>query len=397
MKYSTHLLLLALSSAAFSTAQAANYTVIDLGVGAGYASRATGVNNSGTVVGNIRDDTHADGTTTNSGFRYFYAGGVMETLRYDTPNLTGSSQYGPVLHHQTAAYAINNAGQVAGSIDINGWSALGAAAGSQGPYATIFQPDGSVDFFPGLEGSVSQALAINSAGLIAGTTWPNSVSQAGVPGIVDIDGSWHRIPSTGSYGAAFGMNDLGQTVGANGGFRTFLSTGGTTTLISNTLGGNDLFSATDINNNGVVVGSAGTTGPRHAYTYTESGGMVDLGALLPGYFSEALAINDSGLVVGSGASPNGVRALLWSEATGAVDLNTLLLNSSNLFLVAATAVSENGFIAGYGISSLDGQEHAFLLTPDSITSSVPEAGATACLMFLGLAGLAGVRRKVSRA
>ena len=75
-----------------------------------------------------------------------------------------------------------------------------------------------------------------------------------------------------------------------------------------------------------------------------------------------------------------------------VDLNSLLLNNGNMFLVAATSISENGYIAGYGNSYLDGQVHAFLLAPDTITSSVPEVGSTAGLMVLALIGMMGIQR-----
>lgn len=59
-------------------------------------------------------------------------------------------------------------------------------------------------------------------------------------------------------------------------------------------------------------------------------------------------------------------------------------------MIAATAISENGYIAGYGISSLDGQEHAFLLAPP--TNSAPDTASTMGLMLLALMGLVGVRR-----
>jgi len=70
-----------------------------------------------------------------------------------------------------------------------------------------------------------------------------------------------------------------------------------------TLGGTSSF-ANDINDAGVVVGSAQTSsGQTHAYRWTVNGGMVDLGAL-PGHdYSAAIDVDDAGIVLGvSGVS-----------------------------------------------------------------------------------------------
>jgi MYXO-CTERM domain-containing protein len=406
---------LGLAFAGWATAWATpTYTVIDLGVANGWSSRATGVNDSGVVVGNIFRDQYDDGHgtfTATTAFRYTLASGLLESLRYDTPNTDGADYvavYGDTHHHSTAAYAINNAGQIAGTVD-TGWSANGAQAAGIGPYAALIAPGStSRTIYPGRNESPyngvgsSGALAINSTGQIAGFSVRTAgLSEAEQASILNSSGDWVNVLADRSF--VHGMNDSGQLVGSRW-FDAFISTGGVATSIINTLAADhrrDGLSAWDINNRGIAVGSATPdVGYSQAYRRDTDGTMHSLGSLytdgLGGRTSEALAINDNGLIVGKAYyqgtdAPGGDYAFLYTEADGMINLTSLLSGSSFSKLTAATAISENGYIAGYGISSLDGQEHAFLLAPPT-SSSVPETGATAGLMLLGLAGLAGVRR-----
>lgn len=398
-----------LGSGGFARAQ--GYSVIDLGVATGSSSRATGVNNSGEVVGNIFNDYYGNNTYTNTAFRYSLSGGQMEALRYDTPYTGTVQQYGTTLHHGTTANAINNAGQIAGSVD-TGWTANGAAGFGIGPYAAIIAPGtNSRTIYPGPDqfgngfGS-SNALAINTAGQVAGYSTRDAAHFGDGASILNSNGSWTRLNNYEEY--IYGMNDTGQFVGRGGNTGAFMYSGGVVTEINNTLGGTNgggnPSTARDINNNGIVVGQAYPAfGYAHAYRREVDGTMVDLGSLftdgLGGRASEALTINDNGLIVGTayyqgtnagGDFVYGDYAFLYSEADGMINLTTLLSGSSFSKLTAATAISENGYIAGWGISSLDGQEHAFLLAP-SITAAVPEPS-TMWLMLLGLAGLVSVRR-----
>jgi|GEM_PF-6298877 len=409
---------LALASAGLSTARAGSYTVIDLGVANGWSSRATGVNNSGVVVGNISHDNYDDGfgTYTTTAFRYSYSPtgtGLMESLRYDTPN-DGPAQYGTTLHHTTTANAINNAGQIAGSVD-TGWAANGAQAGGIGPWAAIIAPgSNSRTIYPGRNenpyngNGASQALAINSSGQIAGYTGPTAGNSADEASILNGGGTWDKILERYSY--VFGMNDSGQFVGRGAGVSgdtgAFLYSGGVVASINNTLGASNFSIARDINNNGIVVGRTGINGTYdHAYRRDIDGTMHDLQSNPIHYTSEALAINDGGLIVGTvfgglydahGAwYGQDYRAFLYSQTDGMIDLNTLLSNSSNLTLISATAISENGYIAGYGINRIDGQEHAFLLAPPTTNSSVPDTASTMGLMLLALVGMVGMRRFVA--
>jgi probable HAF family extracellular repeat protein len=82
--------------------------------------------------------------------------------------------------------------------------------------------------------------------------------------------------------------------------------------------------ATGINNAGQVVGYFETNvGTVHAFLWTESGGMQDLGTL-GGGSSLASGINSAGQVVGSANAVSGeTHAFLWTAKAGMQDLGTL--------------------------------------------------------------------------
>ena len=110
-----------------------------------------------------------------------------------------------------------------------------------------------------------------------------------------------------------------------------------------TLGG--LFGdARDINEAGHVVGEASpVTGGDHAFLWTPSGGMVDLGTLGgAGSRSQAEGINDAGQVVGL-VNDGDDRAFYWTAADGMVGLPTLSGIESG-----ARAINNAGQLAGYG-------------------------------------------------
>ncbi len=74
------------------------------------------------------------------------------------------------------------------------------------------------------------------------------------------------------------------------------------------------------------------------------------------------------------------------------DLNSLLPSGSGWNLGGATGINDSGQIVGYGIDN--GQDHAFLLTPQS--SGVPDGGRTLGLLATGLLGLCLFPPKVGR-
>jgi probable HAF family extracellular repeat protein len=114
-----------------------------------------------------------------------------------------------------------------------------------------------------------------------------------------------------------------------------------------------------INSSGAVVGCSDTansegypctgTGPgQHAFYWTKSGGLKDLGTLPGGNISGAIGINDSGQVVGySNTSTNGLSeynftAFEWTSSGGMINLGKLSGGNAS----CAFEITSSGVIAG---------------------------------------------------
>jgi len=141
--------------------------------------------------------------------------------------------------------------------------------------------------------------------------------------------------------AAAAVNDFGQVV-CNSGLLT--DTGDRRAVIYDYLSGeyeilqplgtydaSPFTTGNGINTFGEVVGTTTTRTGRFAYTYTATGGMVNLGSLQAKWYSSALAVNDVGQVVGDvngivNGYANQYIAFLHTPATGMLDLWSLILN-----------------------------------------------------------------------
>jgi probable HAF family extracellular repeat protein len=89
--------------------------------------------------------------------------------------------------------------------------------------------------------------------------------------------------------------------------------------------------------------------------------MTDLGTL-GGSFSDTAGINNRHQIVGTSTLASGQQhAYIFSRAA-MTDLNELIPAGSGWILVAATGINDAGEIVGNG--SINGQTHAFLLTPE---------------------------------
>ena len=185
---------------------------------------------------------------------------------------------------------------------------------------------------------------------------------------------------------AFGVNVADEVVGysttvstspylANGPTHAFswTATGGMVDL--GTLGGtsSDSSAANGVNDSGEVVGwsSTGTSGS-HAFSYTPSGGMVDLGTL-GGTSGTAEAVNDDGEVVGYSTTSGGdTHAFSYSPSGGMVDLGTLGGSTSEAF-----GVNAGGEVVGWSTTAT-GQTHAFTWTAGGgMTDLAPSSSASA--------------------
>jgi probable HAF family extracellular repeat protein len=326
-------------------AQAAAYTVTDLGTLGGAESRAFGINHVGRVAG--ESDTSASPEPENP---FSWTNGSMT----DIGNFGSGGG---------AAHAVNDVGYAVGSAD--------TVTSHQRAFiwSDIF---GKRELGTFLGGNFAIALDINTANQVVGQA---DIGNAG--NIQDRAFVWENSTGMqqiatlgGASNAGLGINNVGQIVGysdtAGGETHGFLLSGGILTDIP-TLGGRLGF-AHEINDGGQVVGhstlSVGPLNPpQHAFLWTAGAIPVDLGTL-GGTHSFAYSINNLGEVVGSAQTADGaLHAFIYSQSIGTMtDLNELTAGSG-WTLVEARDINNQGKIVGYGINP-SGLAHAFLLTPN---------------------------------
>ncbi|MBL8248975.1 MAG: hypothetical protein JNK95_11500 [Candidatus Competibacter sp.] len=344
-------------------AQAATFAITDLGTLGGTQSVAAGINKHGQVVG----FSTTAGNSATHGFRY--ANGVMT----DLGTLGGTRSY---------ANGINDSGQIVGSSTFAGDSITHA----------FFSPvNGVMTDLGTLGGTYSAALGINASGQIVGES-----KIAGDSATHAFLYSSGRMTDLGTLGgtnsAAVGINASGQIVGwsytvgtppgkksltgsseysiaAVGNPHAFLYSGGRMTDLG-TLGGTSSF-ALGINASGQVVGSSTTAGDSalHAFRYA-NGVMLDLGTL-GGTQSIAFSINASGQIFGASTTAGDRETHLFLHTGGQmIDLNSSFpagwfLGAANAINGAAAAINDAGQMVGSG--TINGQTHAFLMSPSSQT------------------------------
>ncbi|MCX5807726.1 MAG: hypothetical protein NT010_16925 [Proteobacteria bacterium] len=321
---------------------AINYTVTDLGSLGVANSAAYGINNTGQVVG-------YSATSGGSDNAFLYSNGTMKNL-------------GTLGGTWSAAYGINNAGQVVGySTNTSGNSAENA----------FLYSNGTMQNLGTLGGTWSAAYGINNAGHVVGSSQisGNSAHNA----FLYSNGTMQNLGTLGgNYSYANGINNAGQVVGAantpgDSATNAFLYSNGNMQNLG-TLGGTHSY-ANGINNAGQVVGLSYTSGgAANAFLYS-NGTMQNLGAL-GGTYSQAYGINNAGQVVGSSYISSGntaQNAFLYSNGT-MQNLNSLVLQGSfNGTLWEARAINDKGQIAGY--ANINGQTRAVLLNPAAVIPS----------------------------
>ena len=175
------------------------------------------------------------------------------------------------------------------------------------------------------------------------------------------------------------INDAGVIVGTAQtsivvGNRGFVATGSSTTPLSILPGADPEGSAgaVAINNAGQIVGASVTSSfTTHAVLWSAVGVIQDLGTL-GGTNSQAIDINGSGQVIGSSQTTGDAAThfFLWSSGTGMQDLNTTV----NAEITSVVEINDAGQIIGTYTTS--GQSHAFLYTPGSGLSDLGTLGGT---------------------
>lgn len=330
------------------------YSVTDLGdlPGGENHSIAFAINNSGQVVG--RSET-AEGTRA-----FLWQNDVMTNLGV----LTLGDEY-------SMAYDINDAGDVVG----------------QSAKRAFLYSGGNMSDVGTLGGDYGIADGISNNGEIVGI----SSDENGVTHAFRLrNDTMHDLDTrTDNYSRAYAINDVGQITGVRANppdwlDRGFIWSDGTMTDLGELPGGPEKTRAYAINKAGQVVGESAidsaTVG--HAFLWHD-GVMVDLG-VLPGTDSSlARGLNDHSQVVGRSYNheDEGYRAFLWGPSSGMRDLNDLFdTSTANWLLFEAMDINETGQIVGHGINP-SGSQHAFLLTPVSLTPQLFAGDANQDLEF----------------
>lgn len=239
-------------------------------------------------------------------------------------------------------------------------------------HATLWKSDGKILDLGTLDNSCyetcnSYASAVNDNGTVVGCSavptqdYPRAFLWTEHSGMIDLGDRTTCAYAVNLGGAAVGeLNNYGNAPGAThaflwtprDGIRDLGVLKGAASSWSIAFGLNDF--------NGVVGQSAIPGGDFHyfhAFLWTMHGGMRDLGVLGSGDSSEAMAINDVGQIVGW----SGANAFIWTRLDGMKNLNDFIDPKSGWTLNSANAITVLGQITGIG--TINGETHAFLLSP----------------------------------
>jgi probable HAF family extracellular repeat protein/T5SS/PEP-CTERM-associated repeat protein len=266
-------------------------TMANLGDLGGRGSWAYDVNDAGQVVGG----SYVDEQFHSHAFRW--QNGVMQ----DLGTLGGPSSY---------AFEINDSGQ-----------AVGYACCAPDTYlshAVLWGPGGIVDLgdLDPMWPAISAAYGINNAGQVVGGSYDPT---ANFHAFLWQNGSIQDLGTLGGdYSAAEAINESGQVVGtarlANATPHAFLWDGAMQDLGALTW---DQSIGYDINDDGRVVGTLETGPTKHAFLWAD-GQMHDLNTLIPSgsgwVLEEARAITNNGRIVGYGTINGQTHAFLLSPS-----------------------------------------------------------------------------------
>jgi probable HAF family extracellular repeat protein len=336
MKSFKALICAVLVALAARAASAQTYTITDLGsLGANQPTMAHAINNAGQITG-------SSNLNAGTSHAFLFSGGTLT----DIGSLGGPAAIG---------FSVNSSGNAVGYSEL-----------SSGQYRGFLYSNGAMTQIPTLGSNYGAAFGINDLGQITGQSYTTSGIAAGfiyTSGVISDIGNLGG--TDGTY--AYAINNAGQIVGysynAQGNFLAFLWQNGSMSSIG-TLGG-DWSQAYAINNSGQITGSAylkNNLGP-HAFTYA-NGIMTDVDGRSGLLQSWGEGINSSGVIAGRMQVPGGQFVTFHAMVvTGGKmqDLNRLIPAKTGWLLQEATGINDSGQIVGYG--TLKKQTHAFLLTP----------------------------------
>jgi len=276
-----------------------NGVISDITPPGGIRGEASGINNSGHVVGWVFFCDLVDGNCVNGRSRAFI-------YRNGTNNVLGT-----LGGRDSLAFDINDSGQVAG------WSDTSLQTGGDS-HAFVFQNGALHDIGVNISTRRSEAHSINAVGQVAGVASSNTNNGAfvytnGNAVFFEINGYANDVNNGGQVVGRFGGNDDGSG-------RAYLFSNG-------------------------VRQDLGSLSSQH--TYNEAIAINDIGQVV-------------GISSQSFFTRLDERAFIYSNGV-MQDLNNLIPAGSGWILNIATDINSAGQIVGNG--KLNGQDRAFLLTP----------------------------------
>lgn len=318
-------------------AQATSYTVTALGTLGGDYSAAASINDHGVITG----QSSLPGNVQHRAF--IYQNGTMTDLGLPGDNSRGN--------------AINNLKQIVGTTFVPGGSPFQ-------PRGFLYS-QGTVTDLGTLGGASTYANGINHTAQVVGTSDPgDAVGTA----FIYQHGSMVAIPAgNGSNSSeASAINDHGVVTGRGStetSLTPFVYDNGILTILRDAQGQVPLGAGADINNAGVVTGSARFAGSTRTSAFLYESGVVRSIGSLGGNWSSGASLNERGEVVGASTLADGSihNAFFYSHATGMLNLNDLIDAGSGWVLSDATSINEAGQIVGSGL--YNGVQRAYLLSP----------------------------------
>lgn len=341
----------------------------------------------------------------------YYHDGAREAFKWSPSQGLHSLGFLDEREDRSCAYDINNFGQVVGSSYHEHTFSGGTTEWVE--HAVLWDQDGTIHDLGSRIGSyeASTAYAINDNGTSVGSgTKPSGSLYNRTSTKWGATGGYYQynhLPN-GEESRARGINNNGEFAGTSGivalfanNYRTraiygpFPDNGNFVVLDLGILGGLDGNAASsrgyDINNSRQIVGSTYDKDNKITYAclwnptepFYYSWEIQDLGTLLEGSSSYALAINDEGHVVGVSDE----RPFLWLD-DNMYDLHSLAVNlPEGVTLLTANDINNLGWIVGEG--KLGSTHIPFLLTPEPI--QIVPLPSTLILLGSGLLGLGVLR------
>jgi probable HAF family extracellular repeat protein len=263
------------------------------------------------------------------------------------------------LTNGTAAYGINDEGQIVGTYGNNGFLYI------SGIYTTIHDPSAS-----GPYGSGTAAYGINNYGEVVGTYSQDYSTH----GFLYSKGSYVTLDDPNGIGstAAFGINDNGQVVGdyqdSNGLYHGFFYNGVSYTTLDDPSATQGTY-AFGINDAGQIVGIYNGVDGQHGFLYS-NGSYTNIDDPLGG--TRAYGINNSGQIVGQYSDNSGGHGFLYCGGAYTTTNDPTTPNGTVDF-----GLNDHGQIVGTAISN--GTTNGFLASPTAEVKGTGAAGDTITL------------------